>query len=375
MFGETVECDAARLALRNAGGIMTAGQVQVAVVGMGEAGRGWAALCVAAGWPVSLYDNEAHALHEAPAEVAERARALISLQLASLENVEKGIASLRVGRSLLQACGDAIWIVEAVREDLRAKQKVFENVESVASKARVISSSSAGFAAKDIAARCVRQERCLVTHPVHPVELIPMVELAPSPYTDSTLVELVKGWLRELGRIPVTINKHVPGNVADRISAAVWREAIDLVLGGVIDVDDLDRAISLGPALGWAAAGPHLSYTLAAGKKNIEGFLQNIMHTYEATWADLATWSQLEPDQQHRLVHAIERAYKDSMAKIRPARDRRLAGILRGLQWSKHARPARSAGVTAPRRTQPSGDTPQPAAPGNTSQNSERANS
>ena len=70
------------------------------------------------------------------------------------------------------------------------------------------------------------------------------------------LVELLKGWLRALGRIPVTINKQVPGNVANRIAAAVWREAIDLVLKGVIDVDDLDRAVSLGPALGWAAAGP-----------------------------------------------------------------------------------------------------------------------
>ena len=67
----------------------------------------------------------------------------------------------------------------------------------------------------------------------------------------------------------------------------------------------------------------------------MEGFLQNVLHTYEDTWADLATWSQLEPDQQHRLVHAIDKAYKESIVKIRPARDRRLAGILRGLEQSK----------------------------------------
>ena len=314
---------------------MTAGQVKVAVVGMGEAGRGWAALCVAAGWPVALYDNEARSLNEATDDVAARARTLIALQRASAEDVDRGIESLKVGRSLLQACGDASWIIEAVREDVRVKQKVFEGIESVAGKARIVSSSSAGFAAKDIAGRCHRQERCLVAHPICPVELIPLVELAPSPFTDTTLVELLKGWLRALGRIPVTINKQVPGNVANRISAAVWREAIDLVLNGVIDVDDLDRAVSLGPALGWAAAGPHLSYSLAAGTGGLEGFLQNVLHTYKDTWADLATWSQLEPDQQHKLVHAIDRAYRESIVKIRPARDRRLAGILRGLEQSK----------------------------------------
>ncbi len=324
---------------------MTAGQVKVAVVGMGEAGRGWAALCVAAGWPVALYDNEANALHEAPGDVAARARSLIALQRASADEVEKGIESLEVGRSLLQACGDAVWVIEAIREDLRAKQKLFESIESVASKARIVSSSSAGFGSKDIAARCLRQERCLVAHPIHPVELMPLVELAPSTYTDLTLVELLKGWLRALGRIPVTINKQVPGNVSDRISAAVWREAIDLVLNGVIDVDDLDRAVSLGPAIGWAAAGPHLSYSLASGTQDLEGFLQQVLHTFEATWADLASWSHLEPEKQHKLVHAIDKAYRDAILKIRPARDRRLAGLLKGLEQSKHPKSDRPAGL------------------------------
>lgn len=326
---------------------MTAGQIQVAVIGMGEAGRGWAALCVAAGWPVALYDNEAHSLHEATDDVAARARALIALERASATDVEQGIASLRIGRSLLQACGDATWIIEAVREDLRGKQKVFESIESVAGRARIVSSSSAGYSAKDIAGRCHRQERCVVAHPICPVELIPLVELAPGPNTDPALVELLKGWLRALGRIPVTINKQIPGNVAGRISAAVWREAIDLVLKGVIDVDDLDRAVSLGPALGWAAAGPHLSYSLAAGKRELGGFLQNVVHSHETTWADLASWSHLEPDQQHKLVHAIDKAYRDSIGKIRPARDRRLSGILRGIEQARKSQGVKPGGLAA----------------------------
>ena len=314
---------------------MTGGQVQVAVVGMGEVGRGWAALCVAAGWPVAIYDNEARALHEAAAEIKHRAQALVALDQATQPAVEAGIAALRAGRSLLQTCGDAAWVIEAVREDLLAKQKVFEGIESVAGGARVITSSSSSLSAKDVAGRCRRQERCLIAHPLNPVELMPLVELAPSPYTDGALVELLKGWLRALGRIPVTINKQVPGNVANRIAAAVWREAIDLVLKGVIDVDDLDRAVSLGPALGWAAAGPHLTYHLEAGNKGLEGFLQQLLHNFEATWSDLATWSKLEPEQRHKLIYSIERTYEDTVEKLRPLRDRRLAGILRSLERTR----------------------------------------
>jgi hypothetical protein len=119
------------------------------------------------------------------------------------------------------------------------------------------------------------------------------------------------------------------------MAAAVWREAIDLVLKGVIDVDDLDRAVSVGPALGWAAAGPHLTYHLAAGTRGVSGFLQQLLGTFENLWSGLPSWSRLEPEQQRQLINAIERAYSGQVEQIREARDRRLAGILRGLEQSR----------------------------------------
>jgi 3-hydroxyacyl-CoA dehydrogenase len=314
---------------------MSDAKVRVAVVGSGDIGRGWAALCVAAGWPVGIFDSDAQALREAPQEIGARARTLVDLGRADKPAVEAGIESLAVGRSLLHACSEAQWVIEAGPEDLRTKQKMFEQLESVAGSARAITSSSSGLAAKDIAARCIRQDRCLVAHPLNPPELIPLVELVPGPMTDGALLEVVKGWLRALGRFPVVIKKQVPGHAVSRIAAAVWREAIDLVLQGVIDVDDLDRAVSLGPGLGWAAAGPHLTYHLGAGERGVAGFLQQLLQTFETVWDDLASWSKLEPEDQRKLIHAIERAYADQIERIRPARDRRLAAILKGLE---HAR-------------------------------------
>jgi hypothetical protein len=152
---------------------------------------------------------------------------------------------------------------------------------------------------------------------------------------EGAVVEVLKGWLRALGRIPVTIRKPVPGNIAGRLAAAVWREAIDLVLSGVIDVTDLDRAVSVGPAIGWAAAGPHLTYYLAAGRKNSAGFLQQIIRSFEPLWSTLPTWSKLEPEQQRQLIGSIERAYQGDAEQIRSARDRRLAGVLRGIEQAR----------------------------------------
>src|SRR3989338_9208523 len=117
---------------------MSQAQVRVAVVGIGEIGRGWASMCVAAGWPVTLFDNAADALEGAGEIVAGRARALASLERAEEDAVERGIAGLTVGRSLLQACSDAQWIIESIDEDLLAKQKLFEALESVAPNARAV---------------------------------------------------------------------------------------------------------------------------------------------------------------------------------------------------------------------------------------------
>ncbi len=309
--------------------------LRVSVIGTGDIGRGWAALCVAAGWPVYLYDAHTGALRDAPKEVEARARTLVELDHAVAPALEQGLENLRVGRSLLDACGNAQWIIEAVQEDLAVKQKLFEAIESVAPKARAVTSSSSGFHPKDIAARCVRPDRCLVAHPLNPPEIVPLVELVPSAVTDSALLEVVKGWLRALGRVPVVIRKPVPGNVAGRIAAAVWREAIDLVLEGVIDVADLDRAVSVGPAIGWAAAGPHLTYHLAAGDRGVGAFLQHLLHTFENAWGNLASWSKLEPEQQRKLIKAIERTYQGRIEELRLARDRRLAALLRGLEHSK----------------------------------------
>ena len=116
------------------------------------------------------------------------------------------------------------------------------------------------------------------------------------------------------------------------IAAAGWPVAIDLVLNGVIDVDDLDRAISLGPALGWAAAGPHLTYHLNSGDEGFAQFFQHLHQTFGPVWSDLASWGQLTPEQQHTMIGQIERAYQGKLDPIRESRDRRLAAILKGIE-------------------------------------------
>lgn len=305
---------------------------QVAVIGAGDIGCGWAALLASAGWPVTVFDSDPRASAASANRIGLRARALVATGRAAQGVVEHGLADLQIGRSLLQAVQPAEWVIEAVGEELRTKQRVIESIDDVAQPEAIITSSSSGLGPTDVAGRARHQHRILIAHPLNPPEIIPVVEVIPGPEASTRVTQRLGEWLRALGRFPVTLRKVVPGFAVGRIAAALWREAIDLVLEGVIGVDDLDRAISLGPGLAWAAAGPHLSYHLAAGEAGLRVFLQQLLRTFEACWDDLADWSTLDPEHLRVLEQAVERAYEGKITDLRAARDRRLAAMLRALE-------------------------------------------
>ena len=56
----------------------------------------------------------------------------------------------------------------------------------------------------------------------------------------------------------------MPGHVANRLQAALWREAIHLVNEGVATVADIDTAVASGPGQRWAVMGPTLLFHLGA---------------------------------------------------------------------------------------------------------------
>lgn len=308
---------------------------KVAVIGAGDIGVGWAALCASAGWPVAIFDLNPTTMERASGEVERRTRALVALDRAPESIVERGLRELVRASFFSEAIQDADWVIEAIHEDVAAKQKLLAAIEQAVGGDVLITSSSSGLSPTEIFGRCRRLDRCLVAHPLNPPELIPLVELVPEGRTSPASMSRAVDYLRSLGRFPIVLKKSVPGYVVGRIAAAVWRECIDLVLRGVISVDDLDRAVSLGPAIGWAAAGPHLTYHLAAGEGGIRGFTQHLLASFESWWQQLAHWAQLDPEQQRALIQSIEKAYKGKVEFLREARDRRLSAILKALEQAR----------------------------------------
>ena len=304
-------------------------QPRVAIIGAGEIGCGWAALAIGAGWPVAIYETDTTHLHRAVDEISRRVDTLVGLGRADRVVARETLAKLRTGRSLLNAVNDADWIIEALPEDLSAKQKLYDQLEPIARMAAIITSSTAGLRPSDLCARVRRPERFLVAHPMRPVEYLPVVEVVPGPATDSACIEDVRFWLSVLGRVPIVFKKEIQGNIIARIEAAVYRECIHLVLLGVLDVDDIDRAIALGPALAWAASGPQASEELRQGEAAaIDIFIPTYIKECEERWASLAQWQTLSAEEQKKLIRAVEKAYHGRLPELREVRDRRLSRFI-----------------------------------------------
>ena len=90
-----------------------------------------------------------------------------------------------------------------------------------------------------------------------------------------------------IGKKPIHIRREVKGHIANRLQAALWREAFYLVEQGVARVADIDTAIAHGPGLRWALLGPFLNLHLSGGAQGIGHVIDHLGPPMEAWWRDL----------------------------------------------------------------------------------------
>jgi 3-hydroxyacyl-CoA dehydrogenase len=309
--------------------MMGQSQPRVAVVGMSESGRGWASLVAGAGWPLTIYDPDAALLHDGEDEIATRKRHSQGVGLPAMREQRDDSApgQLRLGRSLLDAVSNADWIIDTTRGDLLHRQRLLEQIERAARMASIVTCGSPGLSPTDLCARLRRPTRLLVAHALDPVEHVLAVEVVPGTLTDPAVLDELRNWLRQLGRVPIVLRKEVPGNATGRIAVAVWRECIRLVLDGVLEVRDVDVLVSSGLAPRWAGAGPFQTAYLEAGERQTAQ-LSALLRALETRWEGDTSF-YLPPAEHQQLIRLIERAYDGEGDVLKAARNERLAELRR----------------------------------------------
>lgn len=228
---------------------------KVAVIGAGMVGRAWAIVFARAGREVALYDTDAGALENALVLIAGAATDLHREGLVD-EDAQTILGRITATTDLAAALKDAVYAQENAPENLDLKRDLYEKMDAVAPPETVIGSSTSGIRASDFSEHLKGRHRVLVAHPVNPPSVVPLVELAPAPWTDQACVDKVRTLMEAVGQQPITVLKEIDGFILNRLQGALLNEALCLVADGYVSTQDLDKTVKHGLGLRWSFMGP-----------------------------------------------------------------------------------------------------------------------
>lgn len=214
---------------------------RVGVVGGGQMGAGIAHAFLAAGSTVVVREASAAAAWAAE----QRIRASLE-KAAERHRLDRDLDDVLGGLVVttdLVALADAELVIEAVPEDAALKVRVLTEVESVAT--GVVATNTSSLPVGELATALSEPARLLGLHFFNPVPLSSLVEIVVPDGAGPDLPARAAGWVRALGRTPVTV-RDSPGFATSRLGVALALEAIRMVEQGVASARDIDVAMELG---------------------------------------------------------------------------------------------------------------------------------
>lgn len=235
---------------------------KITIIGAGLIGSSWGIVFAKAGHEVCIFDkNEA---------VFDFSKSYIKSELtaqAAIDNIEAAthlVDSIHYTTDLKTAVKGASYIQECIFERLDVKKEIFKALDEVIENGTVLASSSSGIPSSDFTVNLKHRANCLIAHPVNPPHLIPLVEVVPAPWTDTTVVKQTMDLMKQIGQSPIWVKKEIEGFILNRLQGALLNEAWWLYQEGYASVEDIDKTVRDGLSLRWSFMGPFQTIDLNA---------------------------------------------------------------------------------------------------------------
>jgi len=298
---------------------------RIAIVGTGVIGASWAAQYLARGFDVVATD---------PAPNAEaNLRKYVDEAWGHLEAIglSPGAARDRLTFTpdMKAALAQADLVQENAPERPEFKMKLFADMEATLPVDSIIASSSSGITPSVMQSKCKHPERVLVGHPFNPPHIIPLVEVVGGAKTAPEAIKQAMAFYASIGKKPIQLRKELPGHVANRLQAALYREMLYLIEQGVLSVDDTDVAVSHGPGLRWGVMGQSLQWHLGGGEGGIKHFMDHLMEPLAGMMKVLGT-PNITPHLKQTIVDGVlHEAAGRSVAQLASKENEVIIGLLR----------------------------------------------
>jgi 3-hydroxybutyryl-CoA dehydrogenase len=216
----------------------------IGVVGAGTMGSGIAQVFAQAGFAVRLVDVADPLLDRARRAVEKSLDRFVSKGTLPSADRDAALGRLTTATSLDRLV-EADFIVEAIVENVEAKQALFTSLDAIAKPEVILASNTSSISITLLGAATKRPDRVLGMHFMNPVPLMTLVELIRGQATSDESMRTGSELCRRLGKTPVEA-ADFPGFIANRILMPMINEAIYAVMEGVGTPEAIDTVMKLG---------------------------------------------------------------------------------------------------------------------------------
>src|SRR5436853_7339969 len=298
---------------------------RIAIVGAGVIGASWAAEYLARGFDVITTDPGSNAEANLRKYIDEAWKDLTNIGLSKGASRDR----LTFTTDMKEALSKADFVQENGPERPDFKMKLFADMDDAAPVDSIIASSSSGITPSVMQSKAKHPERILVGHPFNPPHIIPLVEVVGGTKTAPEAIQQAMAFYASIGKKPIQLRKELPGHVANRLQAALYREMLYLIEQGVLSVDDMDVAVSYGPGLRWGVMGQSLQWHLGGGPGGIQHFMEHLMDPLTGLMKALGNPEVTNELKQTIIEGVLHEAGTRSVDQLAPEENETLVGLLK----------------------------------------------
>jgi len=309
----------------------------VAEIGSGVIGSGWVATFLGNGLSVRLYDPAPDAAEKTRAHVTRAWPQMVELGLAKAD--DDWTARFSSHDQIEDAVAGVDFVQESTPERTDVKAALFAELDRLVPSDVLVGSSTSSLPITDLQAGLGTAARFVLGHPYNPVHLLPIVEVGGGEATDVDAIETALIFYQGLGKETIRIKRELFGHIANRLTAAMFREAIRLVAEDYATVEDVDKAIRFGPAMKWAIQGQYTTSHTSGGAGGLAEFWPKFAPGIVKRWGGMSDPPLLDPALQAKLVQQMDEAAAGrSVAEIAARQDDLLMEMLK--LFARKDRPA-----------------------------------
>ncbi|MCE2870749.1 MAG: 3-hydroxyacyl-CoA dehydrogenase [Oxalobacteraceae bacterium] len=213
----------------------------IGVVGSGAMGTGIAQVAAVAGHRVMLFDARDGAAQAACDAIRKTLTTLVEKGRMPSDQASAAAARLHAASSFNEF-KPAFLVVEAIVENLEAKQQLFASLEAVVAPDCVLATNTSSISITSIGANLLHPARLVGMHFFNPVPLMALVEVISGLATSSAVADCIEATAKDWGKLPVRATS-TPGFIVNRVARPFYAEALRLLLEQAADPASIDAVM------------------------------------------------------------------------------------------------------------------------------------